>query len=194
MEYLLKKCNVCGFNKPFTDFFRASRVEGEHRRQSACKSCSKARNRKWRAKNRNRANELARLSHYRNKSKRNKDSRDYYARCGDKVRELMRARNLSLKLQAYDAYGGRFCACCGESEINFLSLDHINNDGNEERRKYSTKGRNESTAAGGSSAYYLRLKNQGYPFGYQVLCMNCNYGKRMNSGVCPHKTKLEIAG
>jgi hypothetical protein len=27
----------------------------------------------------------------------------------------------------------------------------------------------------------------GFPDGYQVLCMNCNWGKRMNKGICPHK-------
>jgi hypothetical protein len=29
----------------------------------------------------------------------------------------------------------------------------------------------------------------GFPPGYQVLCMNCNHGKRMNNGVCPHKER-----
>jgi hypothetical protein len=31
------------------------------------------------------------------------------------------------------AYGGR-CACCGEFERDFLTLDHVNNDGAEHRR------------------------------------------------------------
>jgi hypothetical protein len=33
----------------------------------------------------------------------------------------------------------------------------------------------------------LRLK--GYPQGYQVLCMNCQVGRRDNGGVCPHQSR-----
>jgi hypothetical protein len=25
-----------------------------------------------------------------------------------------------------------------------------------------------------------------------VLCMNCNFGKRMNSGVCPHQSEVMV--
>jgi hypothetical protein len=26
----------------------------------------------------------------------------------------------------------------------------------------------------------------GFPAGFQVLCFNCNQGRRLNHGVCPH--------
>src|SRR5688572_22754686 len=39
-----------------------------------------------------------------------------------------------LKDQVYAAYGGYKCSCCGETEPSFLTLDHINNDGNQYRR------------------------------------------------------------
>ena len=38
------------------------------------------------------------------------------------------------KEQVYEAYGGYKCACCGETEPMFLSIDHIDNNGAEERR------------------------------------------------------------
>ena len=70
------------------------------------------------------------------------------------------------------------CVCCGETEIVFLTVDHINGGGSEERRRT-----NQHTGS------FLRyLKKQGYPEGYQVLCWNCNCGRVQNGGICPHKT------
>lgn len=90
----------------------------------------------------------------------------------------IRAYRLALKLEAYDAYGGVRCACCDEAEELFLSLDHVDNNGGELRR--------HSRREQGTSLY-KRLRDDGYPPGYQVLCMNCNHGKSRNEGVCPHK-------
>lgn len=64
----------------------------------------------------------------------------------------------------------------------FLTLDHIDNDGGEFRKKELGR----RTAAGIHT--YRWLKRNGYPDGIQVLCMNCQHGKRMNGGVCPHGT------
>jgi hypothetical protein len=84
------------------------------------------------------------------------------------------ARNRELAIQYY---GGK-CACCGEIELTFLDLDHINNDGAYHRRTDSTA-RNSATWA----------KKHGYPPIFQVLCSNCNQGKQRNGGVCPHQIK-----
>ena len=75
---------------------------------------------------------------------------------------------------------GRDCACCGESEFNFLTLDHINNDGAQHRREI-----------GGKTGYnmYRWLINNELPDGFQTLCYNCNCGKARNGGICPHKDK-----
>jgi len=73
-------------------------------------------------------------------------------------------------------YGSR-CACCGENELLFLSIDHVNNDGASHRK-----------GNGGSSHnnIYAWLVRKKFPPGFQVLCMNCNHGKHRNRGVCPH--------
>ena len=86
---------------------------------------------------------------------------------------------IKVKLEAFDAYGGRFCACCGEAEIKFLSLDHVNNDGNKHR-----------TTEGRRGVRYHQLRKLGWPNNppLQVMCMNCNWGKRINGGVCPHQS------
>lgn len=40
-----------------------------------------------------------------------------------------------------------------------------------------------------SSKLFASLKKAGWPKDrYQLLCANCNFGKMMNGGACPHKT------
>ena len=83
-----------------------------------------------------------------------------------------------MKEQIYAHYGA-YCACCGEDIPQFLSIDHINNDGYKLR---DSKGRRH----GGN--YYLKsIIDDGFPDTYQILCMNCNHGKSRNNGICPHK-------
>jgi hypothetical protein len=68
------------------------------------------------------------------------------------------------------------CKCCGEKISEFLEVDHINNDGSNERKLYG-------------SAMYLEIIKQGFPKDkYQLLCRNCNHAKHIY-GKCPHKTK-----
>jgi len=83
------------------------------------------------------------------------------------------------------AYGGYKCNCCGETEPLFLTIDHINNDGANHRR--AVKKSSPGNGKGGSTAVYKWLRDNGYPKGFQILCMNCNFGKSRNKGVCPHK-------
>lgn len=95
----------------------------------------------------------------------------------------LKYQHLQLKIQAFEAYGGCKCACCGETDPEFLSLDHINLDGGAHRRELSPTGKNWGW--GGHHLFRL-LRRKGYPPGFQVLCMNCNFGKTRNNGVCPH--------
>ena len=86
-----------------------------------------------------------------------------------------RSRNARLRGLCFDHYG-RECACCGETELLFLTFDHINGGG----RKHNEK-----------VGYIPRwLVSQGFPDGFQVLCMNCNLGRSINGGVCPHQEKI----
>src|SRR5665213_1750329 len=91
-----------------------------------------------------------------------------------------------MKEQAYAAYGGADpkCACCGESELVFLTLDHVNNDGAQWRRREF--GGNGSRGCGINT--YEWCKRNGYPDIFQILCWNCQQGKRFSpDGICPHK-------
>lgn len=96
-------------------------------------------------------------------------------------RERIRADKKEFRKEILSHYGG-ICACCGEAEMDFLAVDHINNDGHNHR---DSKGRR-------ITAYHLcrYLEQNGYPSGYQILCVNCNWSKRLN-GECIHKIKTK---
>lgn len=86
-----------------------------------------------------------------------------------------RALRLRTKLAALAHYSGRdspVCAHCGIDDIDVLCLDHINGDGAAYRRIHKNSGK----------ALYFHLKKAGYPAGFQVLCMNCNWKKRIQEG------------
>lgn len=84
----------------------------------------------------------------------------------------------NLKLEVITEYGGK-CSCCNEIILDFLTIDHINDNGKADRRLY-----------GCGANFYRALKRLGYPKqGYRVLCFNCNCGRRINGGICPHEGK-----
>jgi len=83
-----------------------------------------------------------------------------------------------LKLAVLKAYG-TVCQCCGEDEPTFLAIDHMNNDGAQQRKKMCYRR--------SSYSFYIWLRKNGYPPDFQVLCHNCNIGRHLNGGVCPHK-------
>jgi hypothetical protein len=77
-------------------------------------------------------------------------------------RERWRTRQEREKAIAH--YGGR-CAC-GETELLFLTIHHLEGGGAAHRRSVGT-----------GSAFYRWLRGEGYPAGFQVLCWNCNWKK-----------------
>lgn len=81
-----------------------------------------------------------------------------------------------LKRQIMDYYGGN-CVCCGESDLRFLTIDHINNNGKEHRKQ----------GVGGGDNIYRWLRKNEFPKGFQTLCYNCNIARYRNGGICPHK-------
>lgn len=65
----------------------------------------------------------------------------------------------------------------------FLTIDHVNNDGNVQRKSDKT---------GGTNFYRLtahKILDGNAPNDLQILCRNCNWGKHVNGGICPHMNK-----
>jgi hypothetical protein len=82
----------------------------------------------------------------------------------------VKSRTREEKEEVLTYYGGGRCACieCGFSDIRALSIDHIYNNGSEHRKVSNM----------GGHVFYNWLKRNSYPFGYQTLCMNCQFIKQ----------------
>lgn len=111
-----------------------------------------------------------------NKPRLLKKARTYRKQNVTKIRTVQKVGRLKLRLEILTHYGLK-CICCSESHINFLSIDHIDNNGNKHRK----------TVGSGSQFYYWVRRNK-FPKDLQILCFNCNMSKGFY-GVCPHKTK-----
>lgn len=92
----------------------------------------------------------------------------------------MQQYRLRVKHEVITKYGG-CCACCGEKIIPFLTIDHVNNDGKKDRLEVFGM-KNPATIG-----WYLKLRREDKRDDLQVLCFNCNLGKSINKGVCPHQ-------
>ncbi len=107
--------------------------------------------------------------------------RERYWSDPDRHKARNRARSALIKAETIKAYGGE-CKCCGESDYNFLVLDHVHNDGASHRREIGkTYGHRPS-----SVSMFRWAKKNDYPDILQLLCANCNLGKQINGGTCPH--------
>jgi hypothetical protein len=116
---------------------------------------------------------------------RRERNQKWYAATREVRRRVVKSWGDKLKREVFDAYGG-MCICCGEAELIFLTLDHIDGQGAKDRQRHKGNG------ASGRSLYY-RLKREGYPKTFQILCANCNWAK-FAAGRCPHeRSVLSIA-
>ena len=164
----MRTCRKCGASKPLDQFPIAISATGVRRHE--CHDCYKARHKDYYSADR--------------KKYRNRSLETYYG----KRREWLRTpegvtwrraqnkrQNQTNRLRVLETYG-KECACCGESTLRFLTVDHVNGDGAAHRAVHRT----------GNSFYCWIIRN-GFPADFQVLCFNCNIGRAMNGGICPHK-------
>lgn len=95
-----------------------------------------------------------------------------------------------VRMECFEAYGGPICRCCQETMVEFLHLDHKNGDGSKMRREIKEK---EGLTINGGTQLYWYLKKRDFPqdIGLQVLCANCNLGKRTGR-YCPHEIRNGI--
>jgi hypothetical protein len=99
--------------------------------------------------------------------------RRYRERHGDKYVRYMRDFRRQRRELVIDHYGGK-CVCCGETQFEFLALDHINGGGTQHKKEIGT----------GALVEWVIAND--FPKDIQVLCHNCNSAKGFY-GVCPHQ-------
>lgn len=163
-----RQCKKCGAIKPIDEFPVYNR-ETQARRHECC-TCNKQR-----VESHHKANKEKRLAMARKRYAEN-PSAHWTPERRARANELARKRNAELRQQVYDRYGGK-CVCCGESNPLFLTMDHVENNGNQMRKVHG----------GSSSGIYRWIIKNDYPKDFQILCMNCNFAKARNGGICPHQ-------
>ena len=108
--------------------------------------------------------------------KQDKEWRDNHRERVSKWNRLSKKKYSSRIKELVFSHYGKECVCCGEKELKFLSIDHINGKGTKHRKEIKNQ-------------TYIWLVKNNYPKGFQTLCFNCNWGRYKNNGICPHKDK-----
>jgi ribosomal protein L37E len=92
--------------------------------------------------------------------------------CGLQESQKVTRQHALARLKILEHYGNK-CTCCGETNSKYLQIDHINNDGNVQRKA-------EPNVRG--SRLLKRYIKNGYPTDLQVLCANCHFAKSFYGG------------
>ncbi len=130
----------------------------------------------WAEANREKCREARRRWGGRHPEKVLEKTRAYRKKHPERIRAYSRKWSQKLKRTIIELYGGN-CNCCGETELEFLSIDHIKGGGRKELRKLNIR----------VTSFYRWLRKQ--PLNrrrYRVLCMNCQCGFKFGR-TCPHK-------
>lgn len=103
--------------------------------------------------------------------------------CLRKKKEESFTKRFLLKLETLDIYGS-VCTCCGETRPEFLTIEHLNNDGKIHKK----------LKLGSGVVFYSWLKKNGFPqnLNLTVRCFNCNCA-RSSYGICPHEEERHLA-
>ena len=121
---MTKRCGKCKIIQPLSNFTKDRNAKDEL--THTCKSCH---NKHYTD---NKSIISLNMKEWRNK---NKEKIKLYRAGRKKIyAAALKQKNIKTKLQIYSFYGNK-CNCCGETEIKFLSLDHINNDGAKHRKE-----------------------------------------------------------
>ena len=98
-----------------------------------------------------------------------------------RLREVLASQRHRLKAEVYAAYGGR-CKHCGDTRLSHLCIDHVNDDGYLDR----TPGGTRRTG----TVLWRRVKREGFPATYQLLCFGCNLTKQVKPEVVSNSVPL----
>lgn len=127
---------------------------------------------------------------YRERRHRTDYMRKWRAEHKDQNKASQKRAYDNMRLECLQHYSGEVpsCACCGETEIVFLHIDHIDGNGADHRR--TLKSELGYYPGGNNLPYWLKKNN--WPEGFQILCANCNLAKRVNN-ICPHELRRREA-
>ena len=157
-----KRCTQCGVMKALADFNKDSRRADGLR--SNCRGCQAAIRREHYATNRDSERESSSAYYDANRDAVAAFHRTWYEGNQEGQRVYSREFREAAKAAVLAHYGTE-CACCGSTER--LSIDHVNGDGGAHRAEIGTS----------SASLYQWLIANGFPSGFQTLCLPCNQSK-----------------
>lgn len=110
------------------------------------------------------------------KAKRAKRSKKERSEDSQRIRKNIKAYKLRLKREVFTAYGNK-CSClkCDVENPKFLTIDHVNNDGAEHRKKVKS-----------GTQILLWARRNNFPPTLRLMCWNCNCARQWNDGICLH--------
>ena len=103
----------------------------------------------------------------------------YYYANKSKIVKTMKEHRIKIKTAAIAILGDK-CACpgCNETNIKFLTIDHVHNNGARHRKQIGNSSNKLHQWIVDSPHRATRV--------LRLLCWNCNCGRAVNSGICPH--------
>lgn len=178
-----KLCSRCEELKNVTEFYKDKILKDGY--SSQCKACHKIKALNYKSKNIKKFYETTSNPDIKEKkclkcketkslldfttNRRSKDG--YNGVCKKCAFKNSYFKTQNIKLKVFTAYGNK-CVNCSETDYDVLTIDHINNDGNLDRR-------GKSRLSGDYT--YRKLIKLGFPKeDYQILCYNCNIKKYKN--------------
>lgn len=163
---IVKKCYKCKETKSLSKFYKnKNKKDGL---STYCKKCDLTYDRDW---------------YIRNPDRDRIRKRNWSRKNMNKVLEYEKYYHLTQKIIVLQFYSdGKMCCknCNYDENIDALTIDHINGGGNKISKQYGIER--------GSRIYHYIIK-ECFPDGLQVLCMNCQFIKRLNNDECKRPSK-----
>jgi len=150
----------------------ANTSEYKHQYYLAHKEHIKARGRQYYLDNKEKVRERGHQYGLDHKEQVRTRNRQYYLdhteviKAQNKAYSKIRLPQTKYEVLAHYSHGEPRCLHCGITDIDVLTIDHINGNG-KTHRKGSLTGDN----------LYRWLRINSFPDGYQTLCFNCNFKK-----------------
>lgn len=167
-----KICKNCNIDKPLTQFnLRRYNKDGH---ASYCRECDK---------------DTKKLKFHNKKEL----TEEEYIKWRLKINDKCRVEKQHLKHEVFSHYCENGIVKCANpyhvhteefTDLDILTIDHINSDGYKEVDKYGNRT--------GGVTFYRKLKRLNYPDGFQILCANCQFKKKIINneyGEFSHKVK-----
>lgn len=163
-----KTCNVCNESKPLSEFYF---VKSRNRHMNYCGRCHLDKLKEYRQN----SPEYQEYHKDYQQTKKYKKMLSTYKRSEhgkEKHRLQQQKYRDTLKMDVLGHYSGQTmkCARCPYSDVRALTIDHMNGDGANHRKQLKNP-----------SKMYQWLRSNGYPDGFQVLCMNCQFIKKQEN-------------